>query len=100
VAFIDIMSNYDRPFCLNRIGSNPLEHPFGSACIKWRNVQRMGNLINAFASNLTSGAARHILDIATRPRRRCSVRVNCPLEPSQKSIFPSSLLFIAISLLA
>jgi hypothetical protein len=34
VALLDIISNSNRPFCLNRIGSNPLEHAFGSARIK------------------------------------------------------------------
>jgi hypothetical protein len=88
VALLDIMSNSDRRFCLNRIGSNPLEHAFGSARVKCREVQRVSYLINTFASNPTGGAAMHGLGIAARPRRRCSVGVGClPLEPNQK---PSS----------
>jgi hypothetical protein len=41
VVLLDIIFNFDRPLCLNRIGSNPVEHAFGSVRIKCRDVQRM-----------------------------------------------------------
>jgi hypothetical protein len=85
VALIDIMSNSGQPFCLNRIGSNPLG-TFSDLHIKCRDVQRMGNLINGFASDLTGGVARHIWEIATCSRRRCSVGVDCLPLPTPTDV--------------
>jgi hypothetical protein len=48
----------------------------------------MERLLDTFASNLTSGGAKEFLEITARPRRRCSVGVDCaPLVRNQNSIF-------------
>jgi hypothetical protein len=49
----------------------------------------MWRLMHAFAGCLSEAAAKHLLGIATTPRRRYSVGVDClPLLEVQQSIFP------------
>jgi hypothetical protein len=59
----------------------------------------MERLLDAFASNFMLGA-KQLLEIAARPRHRCSVGVDwAPLVRNQNSIFRSAPLVIARSLL-
>jgi hypothetical protein len=102
-TFLDlivVMCHSDQPFSLNCIGSNPLGHAFGTGRIKCRDVHTMERFLEALASNLMSGGAKQLLEIAARPCRRRSVGVDCaPLVRNQDSIFWSAPLVMAKSLL-
>jgi hypothetical protein len=101
LSLLIVLSNSEQPFCLNRIGSNPLEHAFGSGRIRCHDVHTMERLIGTFAGQLAAGAARRVLEILATPRRRCSVGVDClPLDRKQASVFKAPALEIARSLLA
>jgi hypothetical protein len=91
LALIVIVCDSDQPFSLHRVASNPLEQAFGSGCIECRDVHTTERFLEAFASSLTSGGAKQLLEIAARPRRRCSVGVNyAPLTRNQDSILRSA----------
>jgi hypothetical protein len=100
VSLIILIERTQQPFCLNRFGSDPLEHAFGQARIRSKDVNSMKKMVRSFAVGLISSAVERFLELAARPRRRISVGLDCPpIDPSEQSIFQFSPKTIAISLL-
>jgi hypothetical protein len=100
VALIIVMSNSSEPFCINRLGSNPLEHVFGFARIRCHDVETMFRLLSAFADRLLHCSTGRLLRLAAAPRRRCSVGVDClAVAAGGRSIFNAPLQVIALSIL-
>jgi hypothetical protein len=77
IALVTLIDILDGPICLNRFGSNPLEHAFGLARIRCRDVNYMETLVNALAGNYKISKIEKFLAIAAEPRRRRSVGVDC-----------------------
>jgi hypothetical protein len=87
-------------FCLNRFGSNPLEHAFGHARIRCRDVNSMIRLIAALGGDYSKMAIESFLSIAATPNRRRSVGVVCePIGESAGRLFSLPPQLIARSLL-
>jgi hypothetical protein len=101
MALILVMRNSRVPFCINRLGDNPLEHAFGFGRIRCHDVETMLRLVNGFAGRSLEADMKQLLQIAAAPRRRCSVGVDCdPLQGGPRYIFPSRPQAIARAILA
>jgi hypothetical protein len=50
--------NLRRPICFNRVGSNPLEHAFGKARIRCRDVNSMRRMLTALATEAMTSFAK------------------------------------------
>jgi hypothetical protein len=100
IALIMLIDGLDGPICLNRFGSNPLEHAFGHARIRCRDVNYMEKLIAALAGNYTISNIEHFLAIAAEPKRRRSVGVTCkPIARTDRRIVQLAPQLLARSLL-
>jgi hypothetical protein len=87
-------------FCLNRFGSNPLEHAFGHARIRCRDVNSMMRLIAGLSGDYSKIAIESFLSIAAAPNRRRSVGAVCkPLVDGEARFFSLPPQLIARSLL-
>jgi hypothetical protein len=99
VALIVILRSSSHPICLNRIGSNPLEHAFGKARTRCRDVNTMVKMLAAFTTDILSHSVEVCLDLATVPHRRSSFGTDCaPMSRIESSIFERTPKQIAISL--
>jgi hypothetical protein len=100
MALILVIRGSSHHLCLNRLGSNPLEHAFGKARTRCRDVNTMAKMLAAFTTEILSKTVDVCLDLATVPHRRISFGLDCaPLSRIEKSIFGCSPKEIAASLL-
>jgi hypothetical protein len=65
------------PICLNRVSSDPLEHSFGHARIRCKDVNTMDKMLKAFSYKAESIAIGPFLDLLGTPRRRHSMGITC-----------------------
>jgi hypothetical protein len=73
--------------CLNRLGSDPLEHSFGQARTRCEDVNTMDKMLKAFAYRAEEISERQFLALFNAPRRRHSLGVNCgPWATSAPSV--------------
>jgi hypothetical protein len=100
IALIILISSLDSRFCLNRFGSNPLEHAFGLARIRCRDINTMTRLIGALSRDYTIASIENFLSIAAVPKRRLSIGLDCqPLAAEPQPILRWDTQLIARSLL-
>jgi hypothetical protein len=100
VALIVLIRRAIRPLCLDRLGSNPLEHAFGSARMPCRDGNTMKKLTKAFTSGILTHSANSCLELATIARHRVSLSIDCPpCSRIERSIFSWSAKDITASLL-
>jgi hypothetical protein len=77
--------------CLNRVGSNPLEHSFGKGRVRCKEINTMKKMEEAFVSEAFAQFAKGFLELLSAPRRRLSVGVDCePWSASGPSILTIS----------
>jgi hypothetical protein len=60
-TLIVVLRNSWCPICLNRLGSNPLEHLFGKARLKCRNVNIIKRFLSAIGLDLLTAETNHFL---------------------------------------
>jgi hypothetical protein len=77
IALIVILQHSINSVCLNRLGSGPLEHGFGRAPIRCRDVITMKKIINAFTTDVTDLPIDKFLKLTVEPRRPAAVGVDC-----------------------
>jgi hypothetical protein len=100
MSLMIVMVNSEDDFCLKRLGTNALEHAFGWARVRCRDVNTMKAMISAFSGDFLSFPVQQILQLASFPHRRASVGVDChPLDKNEPSIFALPPRDIAIALL-
>jgi hypothetical protein len=99
-ALISIIRTSDGALRLNRLGSNSLEHAFGSARVRCHDVNTMKKMIDAFTNIELTRIAHSMFSLFSSAHGRLSVGVNCgEFISSPLSIFSSSPKAIAITLL-
>jgi hypothetical protein len=76
-AFIVILRNSDVPVGVNRIGSNPLEHGFGKARLRCREIHTMKNFMSGLAAESLKLHGENPLQLVAVARRRTFVGVDC-----------------------
>jgi hypothetical protein len=70
------LRNSSCPVCLNRLGSNPLEHLFGKARLRCRkNI--MKRFLSAIGLDLLTAEADHFWGLIKVPKRRNVIGVDC-----------------------
>jgi hypothetical protein len=90
-TLISFLRNSRIRICLNRVGSNPVEHLFGKGRIRCKDVHTMEKLAKAFISDAFAQLARGFLELLSAPRRRVSVGLDCePWDESGESILTAS----------
>jgi hypothetical protein len=88
-------------FCLNHMGSNPLEHKFGRARMRCWDVMTTEKLITGFRGDFMSHPRETFLRLGATPHRRCPVGCDClPLSPGEPSTFLFTPYTIALPFLA
>jgi hypothetical protein len=87
-TLIVVLRNSSCPVCLNRLGSNPVEHLFGKARLKCRNVNMTKGFLSAIGLDLLTAEIDHLLGLIKAPKRRNVIGVDCePWTPSSDLIF-------------
>jgi hypothetical protein len=102
VSLISILTSAgpDEYSALDRLGSGPLEHFFGRARIRCRDVNTMARMIEAFATEAWGRTVDSVLSLTAEPRHRACVGVHCgPCVGSLPSPFQWTPKSIAASLL-
>jgi hypothetical protein len=100
IALIVILRGSASTISLNRLGSGPLEHAFGKARTRCRDVNTMQKLIASFTSATLNRVVDTCLQLSTVPQRRISFGIDCaPCSRLQRSIFDRTPKEIAVSLL-
>jgi hypothetical protein len=90
-TLISLLRNSKIRICLNRVGSNPVEHLFGKGRIRCKDVHTMEKLAKAVVSDAFAQLARGFLELLSAPRRRVSVGLDCePWDESGESILMAS----------
>jgi hypothetical protein len=90
-TLISLLRNSKIRICLNRVGSNPVEHLFGKGRIRCKDVHTMEKLAKAFVSDAFAQLAQGFLELLAAPRRRVSVGLDCePWDESKESILKAS----------
>jgi hypothetical protein len=90
-SLISILRNSRTRICLNRVGSNPVEHLFGKGRVRCKDVHTMAKLLLAFVSEAFAQFAKKFMDLLSAPRRRLSVGVDCePWAESGESILAAT----------
>jgi hypothetical protein len=98
-SLISILRESPTPICLNRLGSDPLEHSFGQARTRGFDLNTMKKILEAFADRIQDIAECMIEALFSTPRRRPSVAVTCgPWHQSPASGLTRTPFEIAISL--
>jgi hypothetical protein len=88
VALITIVRRSRLSLCPNRSVNNPLEHAFGKARTRCRDVNTMAKTIGAFTADVLSHAVKSCLDLVTVPYRRISFGADCgPFSRVEHSLF-------------
>jgi hypothetical protein len=64
------------PLCLNRLGSNPLEHCFGRTRTQCHDVNTMARMLGAFIAEILSHSVDVGMDLPMIPHRRFSFGMN------------------------
>jgi hypothetical protein len=94
-----ILESSIAPF-LSHLGSNPLEHAFGQARVRCRDVSTMEKILKTFSFNLEPISRRPFLDLLCAPQGRHSMGVVCePWSESRDSELACGPFHIAVSLL-
>jgi hypothetical protein len=76
------------PLCLNKIGTNPLEHLFGRGRLRRRDVNVFQKFVTVLGSDFLSMTSNVIPDLVSIPRHRTVLGVNCETyDPSLPSMF-------------
>jgi hypothetical protein len=91
-ALIVILRNLDAPACLNRIGSNPLEHAFGKARLRCRDIHTMKTFMSGLVAEFLKVHGENALELVAVARGRASVGVDCEpwtqVDPSRLDLDP------------
>jgi hypothetical protein len=91
LSLIVLLRDASGPVCLNRLGTVSLEHTFGKASIRYRDVSPISKIMDAFTSDALARAVDSCLDLVTVSHRRVSVRIHYFLcFQIEYSIFDSS----------
>jgi hypothetical protein len=98
-SLISILRESPTPVCLNRLGSDPLEHSFGQARMRCWDVNTMNKMLRAFAYKIEDISERSFMALLDAPRRRHSIGVTCgPWSASPPSELTCTPFEIALSL--
>jgi hypothetical protein len=90
-ALIRLLRSSRSRICLNRVGSNPVEHLFGKGRVRCKDVHTMKKLERAFVSMALDQFVRGFMELLSAPRRRLSVGLDCePWMESEPSILGAS----------
>jgi hypothetical protein len=76
-ALIVLLQDSDVPVRLNRIGSSRLEHAFGKARLRCRDIHTLKNFMFGLAAELLKLHGENALQLVAVARRRTSVGVDC-----------------------
>jgi hypothetical protein len=99
-SLIVILRTSPHPICLNRIGSNPLEHLFGKARLRCRDVNVMKRFLSGIAAEFVKSEVDHLLEIVKVKKRRTIVGLDCePWSLSAPSTFTIDPMSIAAKVL-
>jgi hypothetical protein len=74
---IVILRHSNVPVRLNCIGSNPLEQAFGKTRLRYRDINKMRNVISGLATEFLKLQRGNVLHLVAVARRRTSVGVDC-----------------------
>jgi hypothetical protein len=98
-SLLSIIRDSLTPISLNRLGSDPLEHSFGQARIRCRDVNTMNKMLTAFADKAHLISKLPFLELLDTPSRRHSLGVVCgPWAESPPSVLMHTPFLIALSL--
>jgi hypothetical protein len=99
ISIIAMLRESHTPICLNRLGSDPLEHSFGQARIRCWDVNTMEKMLAAFSFQAESISRGPFLELLGSPHRRHSIGITCdPWSTSPPSEFHCEPFDIAVSL--
>jgi hypothetical protein len=91
-----IIRNAPGPIRRNRFGSDPLEHLFGKAPLRCRNINTTKRFPSGLANHFLQLQSAHFLELIAVPKRKPSVSVNCnSWHRSDRSCFSANPIDIA-----
>jgi hypothetical protein len=83
ISLISTIRESSTAIFLSHLGSDPLEHAFGQARVRCRDVSPTENMLKAFSFNLEKISRRPFLDLLCAPQARHSMGIIC--EPRSES---------------